>query len=75
MKKSPYNGKKVDIFEIRHMYNILKFYYEDINNLSIDAVTDIIRMEFGCKVTKNDVYLYLVIAPYWDKEGNLNCNE
>ena len=75
MKRSPYNGKKVDIFEIRHLYNVLKFYYEDINNLSIDAVTDIIRMEFGCKVTKNDVYLYLVTAPYWDKEGNLNCNE
>ena len=75
MRKSPYNGKKVDIFEIRHMYNVLKFYYEDINNLSIDAVTDIIRMEFGCKVTKNDVYLYLITAPYWDNDGNLTCNE
>ena len=75
MKRSPYNGKKVDIFEILHMYNVLKFYYEDINNLSIDAVTDIIRMEFGCKVTENDVYLYLITASYWDNDGNLICND
>ena len=41
----------------------------------MDAITDIIRMEFGCKVTKNDVYLYLFTAQYWDNEGNLLCHE
>ena len=75
MRKSPYAGKEVNIAEIRHLYNVLKFYYEDLDNLSIDAVADIIRMEFGCKVTKNDVYLYLVTAQYWDDDGNLLCHE
>ncbi len=75
MKKSPYNGKDVNLAEIKHLYNVLKFYYEDIENLSIDAVTDIMAMEFGCKVSKNDVYLYLVTAQYWDDDGNLLCHE
>ncbi len=63
MKKSPYNGKEVDLTEVRHLYNVLKFYYDDLETLNIDAVTDIMRMEFGCKVSKNDVYLYLITAP------------
>ena len=75
MKKSPYNGKHVDLNEIRHLYNVLKFYYDDLESLSIDAVADIMAMEFGCKVSKNDVYLYLVTAQYWDDDGNLLCHE
>ena len=75
MKKSPYNGKCVDLNEIRHLYNVLKFYYDDLENLNIDAVADIMRMEFGCKVSKNDVYLYLLTANHWDNDGNLICNE
>ena len=75
MKKSPYNGKHVSLNEIRHLYNVLKFYYDDLETLSIEAVTDIMRMEFGCKVNKNDVYLYLVTAQYWDDDGNLLCHE
>ena len=75
MKKSPYNGKQVDLTEIRHLYNVLKFYYDDLETLNIDAVTDIMRMEFGCKVSKNDVYLYLITAQYWDNDGNLLCHE
>jgi len=75
MKKSPYAGKEVNLAEIRHLYSVLKFYYEDLNDLNMDAITDIIRMEFGCKVTKNDVYLYLFTAQYWDDEGNLLCHE
>ena len=75
MKKSPYAGKEVNLAEIRHLFNVLKFYYEDIECLSIEAVTDIIRMEFGCKISKNDVYLYLITAHYWDDEGNLLCHE
>ena len=75
MRKSPYAGKQVNLAEIRHLYNVLKFYYEDLDNLSIDAVADIIRMEFGCKVSRNDVYLYLVTAQYWDDDGNLLCHE
>ena len=75
MKKSPYNGKTVGLFEIRHLYNVLKFYYDDLEDLPLEAVTDIIRMEFGCKINKNDVYLYLLTAPYWDNDGNLICNE
>ena len=75
MRKSPYNGKRVGLFEIRHLYNVLKFYYDDLETLPLSAVTDIMRMEFGCKVSKNDVYLYLLTAPYWDKDGNLICNE
>ena len=75
MRKSPYAGKEINLAELRHLYNVLKFYYEDINDLSMEAVTDIMRMEFGCKVTKNDVYLYLVTAQYWDDDGNLLCHE
>jgi hypothetical protein len=75
MKKSPYNGKEVDLTEVRHLYNVLKFYYDDLETLNIDAVTDIMRMEFGCKVSKNDVYLYLITAQYWDNDGNLLCHE
>ena len=75
MKKSPYNGKHVNLNEIRLLYNVLKFYYDDLESLSIDAVTDIMAMEFGCKVSKNDVYLYLVTAQYWDDDGNLLCHE
>jgi len=75
MKKSPYNGKHVDFTEIRHLYNVLKFYYDDLETLNIEAVTDIMRMEFGCKVNKFDVYLYLVTAQYWDNDGNLLCHE
>ena len=33
------------------------------------------RMAFGCKVSKNDVYLYLLTANHWDNDGNLICNE
>ena len=75
MRKSPYNGKRVGLFEIRHLYNVLKFYYDDLENLPLEAVVDIIRMEFGCKVTENDVYLYLITASYWDNDGNLICND
>ena len=75
MRKSPYAGKEINLAELRHLYNVLKFYYEDLNDLSMEAVTDIMRMEFGCKVTKNDVYLYLVTAQYWDDDGNLLCHE
>lgn len=75
MKKSPYNGKEVGIFEIHTMYNVLKFYYDDLEDLPLDAVTDIIRIEFGCKITKNTVYLYLILAPHWDNDGNLISNE
>ena len=75
MKKSPYNGKKVDVFDVHHLYNLLKFYFDDLEDMSIDAVTDIMRIEFGCKITKNDVYLYLITAPYWDQNGNLMCDE
>jgi len=75
MRKSPYNGKQVSLAEIRHLYNVLKFYYDDLESLNIDAVTDIMRMEFGCKVSRNDVYLYLVTAQYWDDDGNLLCHE
>ena len=75
MKKSPYNGNEVDLTEVRHLYNVLKFYYDDLETLNIDAVTDIMRMEFGCKVSKNDVYLYLITAQYWDNDGNLLCHE
>ena len=74
MKKSPYNGKHVDLNEIRHLNHVLKFYYDDLETLNIDAVADIMRMEFGCKVNKNDVYLYLVTAQYWDDDGNLLCH-
>ena len=63
------------LFEIRHLYNVLKFYYDDLETLPLEAVVDIIRMEFGCKVSKNDVYLYLVTAQYWDDDGNLLCHE
>jgi hypothetical protein len=75
MKKSPYNGKEVGIFEIHTMYNVLKFYYDELEDLPLDAVTDIIRTEFGCKITRNDVYLYLILAPHWDNDGNLISNE
>ena len=75
MRKSPYNGKRVGLFEIRHLYNVLKFYYDDLEDLPLEAVVDIIGMEFGCKVTKNDVYLYLITARHWDDEGNLLCHE
>tara|TARA_R110002012_G_scaffold287688_1_gene480145 strand:- start:638 stop:865 length:228 start_codon:yes stop_codon:yes gene_type:complete len=75
MKKSPYNGKEVSLLEIRHLYNVLKFYYDDLEALPLEAVVDIIRMEFGCKVTKNDVYLYLITATHWDDDGNLIGNE
>ena len=75
MRKSPYNGKEINLSEIRHLYNVLKFYYDDLENLNIEAVADIMRMEFGCKVTKNDVYLYLVTARYWDDDDNLLCHE
>ena len=75
MRKSPYNGKRINLSEVRHLYNVLKFYYDDLENLNIEAVADIMRMEFGCKVTKNDVYLYLVTARYWDDDDNLLCHE
>ena len=75
MKSSPYNGKRVGLFEIRNLYNVLKFYYDDLETLPLSAVTDIMRMEFGCKVNKNDVYLYLLTANHWDNDGNLICNE
>ena len=75
MKKSPYNGKEVEFFEIQYLYNVLKFYYEDLEELSVEVVTEIIRMEFGCIIQVNDVYLYLLTAPHWDKDGNLKRHD
>jgi len=75
MKNSPYNGKEVDVFEIQHIYQVLKFYYQELESLPVDAVSDIIKMEFGCKIKPNDVYLYLLISNHWDCDGNFKEND
>jgi hypothetical protein len=72
MKDSPYRGKRLEMHEIYSLYQVLKFYYEDLIDLPPSAVADIMKAEFGCKVTEKDVYLYLLMAPHWDANGNLN---
>ena len=74
-KDSPYKGKKVNVFEIQHIYQVLKFYYQDLNTLPTEAVADIIKMEFGCEIEPNDVYLYLLISNHWDCDGNFIEND
>ncbi|HAV24930.1 MAG TPA: hypothetical protein DCX01_02015 [Bacteroidetes bacterium] len=75
MKNSLYNGKEVNVFEIQHIYQVLKFYYQELESLPVEAVVDIIRMEFGCKINPNDVYLYLLISNHWDCDGNFKEND
>jgi len=71
MKESPYKGKKLEMHEIYRLYQVLKFYYEDLNDLPPSAIADIMKVEFSCEVTEKDVYLYLLTAPHWDSDGNL----
>jgi len=75
MKNSPYSGKEVDIFEIQHIYQVLKFYYQDLETLPVAAIVDIIKMEFGCKIAAKDVSLYLLISNHWDCDGNFIEND
>ena len=71
MKESPYKGKTLNFDEIFHIFQVLKFYYDDLDDLPPSAIAEIMKVEFGCKVTEKDVYLYLLIAPHWDSDGNL----
>jgi len=75
MKNSPYKGKVLDFDEIFHIYQVLKFYYEDLETLPPAAVADIMKLEFGCIITENDVYLYLLTVQNRDTEGNLKCHD
>lgn len=75
MKNSPYKGKVLDFDEIFHIYQVLKFYYEDLETLPPAAVADIMKLEFGCIITENDVYLYLLTVQNRDSEGNLKCHD
>jgi len=71
MKDSPYKGKRLEIHEIYSLYQVLKFYYDNLIDLPPSAIADIMKAEFGCEVTEKDVSLYLLIAPHWDANGNL----
>jgi hypothetical protein len=75
MKQTPYTGKKVNVFDVYQIYQILKFYYPDINKLPCDVISEIIEMEFGCKINENDVYLYLMLSNHWDIRGKFRTNE
>ena len=75
MKKNPYEGKSLNFDEIFHIYQVLKFYYPDLEALSPAAVADIMKLEFGCIVSEKDVYLYLLTVQFSeanrDSEGNV----
>jgi len=75
MKNSPYKGRVLDFDEVFHIYQVLKFYYEDLETLPPAAVADIMKLEFGCMTTENDVYLYLLTVQNRDTEGNLKCHD
>ena len=57
------------------MYSLLKFYFDDVEDMPFDVVTQLLKAEFGCKINKNDVYLYLLMARHWDSNGDLICND
>jgi hypothetical protein len=75
MKSSPYKGKKLEFNEVWHLVQVLKFYYEDVMKLAPNEIVDILMLEFGCEVEKNDVSLNMLLASRRDSEGNLMCYE
>jgi len=75
MKNSPYEGKVLDLEDIWNVYQVLKFYYQDLDTLPPVAVADIMQLEFGCTVSEKDVYLYLLTAQNRDNDGNLKCHD
>jgi hypothetical protein len=79
MKESPYKGKTLDFDEIFHIFQVLKFYYQDLETLAPAAIAEIMQMEFGCIVSKKDVYLYLFTVQFTeasrDSEGNIMCHD
>jgi len=75
MKNSLYEGKVLNLKDIWSIYQILKFYYEDLESLPPLAISDIMELEFGCIVSEKDVYLYLLTAQNRDSSGNLKCHD
>lgn len=70
MKDSPYRGKVPTLDDTFQMYQILKFYYPELDTLALGAVAEIMRNEFDCKCTEFDVYLYLSTLLMRDENGN-----
>ena len=75
MKNSPYKGLKPTPEDTIRMYQVLKFYYQDIDTLPMDAVGEIMRTEFECDCGEFDVFLYLHTLQMRDLDGNLILNE
>ena len=79
MKESPYKGKKLEMHEIYSLYQVLKFYYDNLIDLPPSAIADIMKAEFSCEVTEKDVYLYLFTVQASeqnkDSEGNIKYHD
>ena len=71
MKNSPYKGLQPTPEDTVRMYQVLKFYYQDIDSLPMDAVAEIMRNEFECECEELDVYVYLHTLQMRDLDGNL----
>ena len=75
MISSPYKGIKPTPEDTVKMYQVLKFYYQDIDTLAMGAVAEIMKTEFECDCGEFDVFLYLHTLQMRDLDGNLILNE
>ena len=71
MKSSKFLDKKPTPEDMFQIYQVLKFYYPEVNALPMAAVAEIAREEFECDCDEMDVYIYLMTLPQRDLDTEL----
>ena len=75
MKSSKFTDKRPTPDDMFQIYQVLKFYYPELDNLSMDAVAEIAREEFKCDCNEMDVYIYLMTLSQRDLDAELKYND
>jgi hypothetical protein len=75
MQSSKFEGIHPTPDDMFQIYQVLKFYYPELDSLTMDAIAEIAREEFGCKCRKIDVYIYLMTLPQRDLNADLKYND
>ena len=71
MKSSKFVDKQPTPDDMFQIYQVLKFYYPEVDSLPMSAIAEIAREEFGCDCSEMDVYIYLMTLPQRDLDAEL----
>jgi len=75
MKSSKFVDKQPTPDDMFQIYQVLKFYYPELDSLPMDAIAEIAREEFGCDCSEMDIYIYLMTLPQRDLDAELEYND